>query len=510
MRCLLTLPFLIACEPFGPGGDPIEPPDGGQGRLHLSTDSLNFGDVSVANQGTTSLSFEVRNTGTGLLKIAGLDRPIGDPTQFSTNAPALLELEANQFESLTVWFTPTGSGAAMATLLPNGQSAIELNGRGLAPALSVNPALPSFGSEPVGCSAQQQILLTNTGEEDLRINEAEISGSPAFQVDVETPMDLAPGASDSAIVVFAPSSGNLHESVLQIQSNDPLHPVQALSLAAVGYEGQRVQEQFNYFPTGRTALLLVVNERANVISEANSSALVFQNFLADLEGLEWRVALSTMSSACTATSDPWMDWQDNANDVASALANGFGPPGIGSPMLFNKTLSLLERSDEGDCMEGFLQDDALLHIGLISDQPETSSGTVSNNLAAMEAQLNANQELEVFSLSSTGANGCPNTPRLVSAANASQGLHFDLCTESLEAFLKGISDRAILERNTKVTIELAEVPVVSTLSVTTDSHTLQAWHYISTDNALVIDGLVEGLTEGQTLQVEYLAAVECE
>ena len=131
-------------------------------------------------------------------------------------------------------------------------------------------------------------------------------------------------------------------------------------------------------------------------------------------------------------------------------------------------------------------------------------------LAAMEAQLNSNQALEVFSLSGVGTNGCPNTPRLISAANASQGLHFDLCTENLETFLKGISDRAVLERNTQVTIELAEVPVLSTLSVTTDNQPLEAWHYISTENTLVLDGLAEGLTEGQSLQVEYLAAVACE
>jgi hypothetical protein len=327
---------------------------------------------------------------------------------------------------------------------------------------------------------------------------------------LDTPLALDPGNSTHAILVFAPSSGNLHEGVLQIQSNDPEQPVQALPLNAVGFEGQRVQEGFTYSPTGRTALLLILNERANVLAQAQASTAVFSAFLADLAGLEWRVALSTMSSACTATPNSWMDWQDNPNDVANALADGFGPSGIGSAMLFNKTRSLLERSDDGECLGGFLQSDSLLQIGLISDQPESSGGTVNENLSEMANQLATNQDLEIFSLSGTGDNGCPNTPRLASAATTSQGVHFDLCAESLETFLKALSDRAQQERDSQVNFELAEAPVVSTLQVSAGGQAIEAWQYLSTSNSLVVDGAAEGLTEGQAIQLEYLAAVDCQ
>ena len=510
MRRLSCLLILIACEPFGPGGDPIEPPGGGQGRLYVSTDNLDFGEVSVADQGSAFLSFNVRNTGTGLLKIAGLDRPLGDSESFSTNAPPLMELEPNDVQELTVEFTPGGSGPTSATLLPNGLSAIQLSGSGLAPALSINPENLVFKSEAIGCSAQQLLELTNAGEEDLNIESAAVSGSPAFSVDADTPLSLSPGESAAAILVFAPTSGNLHESVLLFESNDPQLPVRSLSLSAVGFEGQRVKQTFNYYPTGRTSLLLILNERSSVLGNINSSVQVFTDFLADLNGLEWQVALSNMSSACTSTNDPWMDWNDDANDVASALDTAFDQVNVGGSMVFNKAISLLERTDEGDCLEGFLQSDSFLQIGLISDQVESSMGTVGENLAAMENRLEADQDLEIFSFSGTGMNGCQNTPRLLSAANDSQGDHTDLCTENLETYLSTISNRAIQERNTSVTLDLAEIPVLSTLTVVANEQSIHSWQYISTSNQLIVNGQIENLSEGDDIFVEYLAAQDCE
>lgn len=510
MRRLFCMLILISCEPFGPGGEPIEPPGGGQGRLYLSTDNLDFGEVSVADQGSAFLSFNVRNTGTGLLKIAGLDRPLGDSESFSTNAPPLLELEPNGIQELRVQFTPGGSGPTSATLLPNGLSAIQLSGTGLAPALSINPEDLLFDSEPIGCSAQKLLQLTNSGEEDLNLESANITGSSAFNVDSDAPITLSPGESTAVILVFAPTSGNLHESVLLLQSNDPKLPVRTLSLSAVGFEGQRVKQSFNYYPTGRTSLLLVLNERYSVLAHADSSVQVFTDFLADLNGLEWQVAISNMSSACTSTPDPWMDWNDDTNDVASALDAAFDQANVGASMMFNKAISLLERTDEGDCLEGFLQGDSLLQVGFISDQVESSTGTVGENLSVMEDQLAADQELEIFSFSGTGTSGCPNTPRLRSAANDSQGVHTDLCSEELDAYLETVSNRAIQERDTSVTLNLAEIPVLSTLSVVANEQTIQTWQYISTNNQLIVNGQIENLSEGDDILVEYLAALDCE
>jgi len=507
---LICTALLVACEPFGPGGDSPGPPDGGQGRLHLSTDSLDFGSLSVAEEGDRSLSFSVRNTGNGLLKVAGLNKPIGDASVFSTDAPPLLELKPDETQEIWVQFSPTGSGDYGATLLPNGQATLQLIGTGLAPALHTAPEDLSFENEPVGCSSQKILEIFNDGEEALDLHSAEISGSPAFRIDLEAPLWLEPGTSTDAIVVFAPSTGSMHSSVLQLQSNDPERPTHVLPLSALGYEGASVNEQFEYEPYGRTDLLLVLNERATVISRIDANNDGIEDYLESLEGLDWRLAVSNMESTCQVTSKAWLDSNDPLSEAASALTSALSLSGTGGQKLFEKASSLLQRTDEGDCLDGFLRENSLLQIAFISDQPDSSAGSVSSNIQDMMDQLASNQSLSISSFSGTGSGGCVNTPRLSSATSASQGAHVDLCAEDLSVFLDELSEQALEERDSTVSYGLAEPPVVSTLSVRANERDLTAWNYLSTSNQLVVDGLVEELQEGDEILVSYLAAVSCE
>jgi hypothetical protein len=476
----------------------------------VSKDRLEFGALSVLEEGSTSMVFSVRNTGNGLLKVAGLNKAIGGEAVFSSDAPALLELEPDQAQQIRVVFSPMGSKDYEAILFPNGQATIQLSGKGLAPSLGTVPESLSFENKPIGCSSQQILQIQNIGEEDLELQAVEITGSSAFRVDVDAPIVLAPETSTEAILVFAPASGNLHNSVLQIQSNDPETPVQVLPLSAVGFEGESVSQQFSYAPYGRADLLFVINEKASVISHLTGNQSAIENFLMDLSGLDWRVAITNIGASCHLMSTAWVDGDTDMTQAASALSSAFNQSGTGGQKLFEKALSLLERTDEGDCMEGFLRENALLQFAFVSDLTETSSGSVTENLNDMEAQLESWQSLSVSSFSGTGSNGCIHTPRLASAANATQGVHVDLCTADLSDFLDELASRALQERDTTVALDLAEIPVLSTLTARANGTVLSAWQYLSTSNQLIVDGQLEELVEGDEIFVDYLSAVACE
>ena len=509
MNRLLLGTALMACEPFGPGGAPPEPPRG-QGQLFIDTDSLNFGEVSVGNLDVPVLDFVVRNSGTGLLKVAGLNHPLGDSEAFRTDAPPLLELNPNESLRIAVEFLPQSSSDYSATLLPNGLMEITLTGTGLAPQLTTTPEEFTFQSQPVGCNQQQQLVLENVGDEPLELDSITVSGSTAFVVDSELPLTLLPGEQSESILVFSPSTGGMHSGVLAVQSNDPLHPTSVFPLDAIGYEGEQVRESHSYQPTGRADFLFLVNERSSVRSHLSPDSDTLEDFLSSLLSLDWRVAVSNMGASCTLGSLPWLESSNSLSLNTSALYSALSMVGSGGTALFDKATLLLERTDPGDCFEGFLRSDSLLQLVFFTDQTETSSGTVENHIQDWEDQLFDEQNLVVSSLSGKGFGSCVNSVRLAEAVGSTAGSHLDLCSDSLESFLSELSLRALEEIEKSVSLDLEESPVVSTLSVSHAGESLHSWQYLSSTNRIVLDGEANDLNEGDEIEIEYLAAVDCE
>ena len=510
MHRLLFATFLIACEPFGPGGATPDPPVGGRGELYIEIDQLDFGDISVLQDDVPELDFVVRNSGTGLLKVAGLNHTVGDSEAFTSDAPPLLELSPNESSRITIRFSPKSSEDYTATLFPNGEKEIQLSGSGLAPKLQATPQELEFDSQAVGCNQQHQLLFTNTGEESLELAEIAISGSPAFVVDSEVPTVLAPDESSSSILVFSPSTGGMHSSVLSVESNDPLNPTTVFSLQALGYEGERVSEQYEYNPTGRSDFLLVLNERTSVRNHLASSTEVVEQFLTDLENVDWRIAVSNMSQSCSIGVDPWIDSSGTLENNTAALLNALIETGLGGTELFDKATLLLERTDEGDCLEGFLREESLLQIVFISDQTEGSLGSVDSHIQAMTSQLHSSQELAISSFSGRGTSSCLNSPRLIDAAEDTNGTQLDICADDFANFLAELSETATHQIDNTVSIGLAEFPVVSTLEVTHEGQALHSWQYISSDNKIILDGDANDLQENDDIRIEYLSAVVCD
>src|ERR1700683_2457996 len=80
--------------------------------------------------------------------------------------------------------------------------------------LAVTPSTVAFGSVQIGSSVSQSVGLNNTGNENLKINQATVVRS-AFSISgLNMPLTLAPGQSVSFTTIFAPqSSGSMSGSV---------------------------------------------------------------------------------------------------------------------------------------------------------------------------------------------------------------------------------------------------------------------------------------------------------
>jgi hypothetical protein len=206
--------------------------------ITLSVYELRF---AAQPQGTASAPQEITlsNIGNADLDIRSISISGENNQQFSEthNCPtAPATLPPNSACQIQVVFKPLISGDLSAALSVSDNASgspqsVALTGHSgaPAPAVSLSPEVLSFGSQRVGANSKMQVvLLKNTGSTTLNINSAiRIDGASASefhfhsvqQACPETTGELAPDASCSIGIVFAPVSSGAKNAQLIIDDD---------------------------------------------------------------------------------------------------------------------------------------------------------------------------------------------------------------------------------------------------------------------------------------------------
>jgi Abnormal spindle-like microcephaly-assoc'd, ASPM-SPD-2-Hydin len=101
---------------------------------------------------------------------------------------------------------------------------------GSASAIDVSPASLDFGSVIVGQNKDLTLTVRNNGTAALTVNSA-TSSNPRFSlVNLSTPLNLAPGASQAVGVRFTPTAAGSQTGTLTISSNDLVRPAVTVNL----------------------------------------------------------------------------------------------------------------------------------------------------------------------------------------------------------------------------------------------------------------------------------------
>ncbi len=102
-----------------------------------------------------------------------------------------------------------------------------------AAAIAASPAALDFGSLFVGNEAEAEVVVTNPGTEALVVSDVSVSGV-GFSVAPAEGFTLAPFASDTLTVTFAPGSEGVQTGALALASDAPGTPVLEVPLAGEG------------------------------------------------------------------------------------------------------------------------------------------------------------------------------------------------------------------------------------------------------------------------------------
>jgi hypothetical protein len=482
--------WLLACSPLGPwnnGGD-----DSGVAalRLELSPALVDFGQVSSSRGIPTERSFTLYNLGESPIKITGHDEPLGDPG-FYVEAVAVIELGPGEEEELPVFFLPAADRLFVAELLVRpGEQILRLEADGLAPVLEAGPA--EVGATVVGCASPGLVEIRNTGREKLQISavqslstELEITGFPP---------EVGPGATAAIDLFFVPERTGNRTAFLQISSNDPQNPTSSTTIEALGYEGSRIQENFRYYPTERTDIL-VLSEGASAQGPDTSAFYLDQ---LRMDNVDYQLTALSGGSPCPIGSPPYATRSDTALQGSAVMNRAFRQAaGPWDSQLPDLALLALGETGSGGCLEGFRRDDATLEILLVADGP--GEEPAPDLLAQLE--LLAPKGLRISGLLPQSCGSIPAWEELVGQTG---GTLEDSCSLDWEAAFQRLGELPNAQQ--PVAYPLDQLPVPSSITVMVGGSPWTAWHWESATNEVVMDSAP---ALGSSVVIEYISQVEC-
>jgi conserved repeat domain len=208
--------------------------------------AIDFGAQAIGTT-TASRTVNLSNTGSAPLSIGSV--AISNPAAgfaIVLNSCSGYVLPLGGACRVDVTFSPTSVGPSATTLTftdnaPDSPQSVSLTGAGIippAPVASVAPGSVDFGNQTTATtSAPHVVTLSNTGDAPMTVSAASVSGTNAANFatssDGCTGESLAPAASCTVAVTFAPSATGSRSATLQFVDNAAGTP-QSVALNGTG------------------------------------------------------------------------------------------------------------------------------------------------------------------------------------------------------------------------------------------------------------------------------------
>jgi hypothetical protein len=160
------------------------------------------------------------------------------------------------------------------------------------------------------------------------------------------------------------------------------------------------------------------------------------------------------------------------------------------------------------CNANFMRDGALLHIIMVSDEPEQSSGSWSNYVNRIQAAKGSASLVKLSAIVGDYPGGCgsadPGTG-YYDAVNYTGGEFLSICASSWSSYMTALAKASI----SVDTYELQATPVESTIKVlVNDVEVTSGWYYDEASNTVVFEkDIPEG---GDVVKVSYAGKANCD
>ena len=244
--------------------------------ITVSPSSHDYGAVLLGQGG--SQSFTVTNDGTSDLTVSVTSLAGANAAEFNIDGGGgPFTLSPGTSQTVTVGFYPSTAGAKVASLdltsddPDEGNVSISLTGSGEAavPDITVSPSSHDYGSVVLGQSGSQNFTVTNDGTSDLTVSATALTGANAAEFNIDSgggSFTLIPGASQTVMVGFYPSTAGAKVASLDLTSDDPDEGNVSVSLTGTGSNAPPPGVSLEQIDTGGAASTSAVSTLTTVTS----------------------------------------------------------------------------------------------------------------------------------------------------------------------------------------------------------------------------------------------------
>ncbi len=498
--------FTTGCSEYdlndNPRAVPAAPPD-----IVVDPVSLQFG--ALADGETEIQKFRVTNVGEGPLTIDAISIVSGlSFTIVTENLETVLE--PTESKIVEVQFQPFQGNAnyGQAVVVSDDPDTpevfVDLMGTGLVPELKITPDVYDFGSLYVPCGDAIDLTFENVGYEDLVIDSFDYvsGGALSFTHNLSLPLTLAPGEQAVGRVAFDGNDVGTDYGQLDVFSNDPRGVVSASQQGAADVEGQ-VSDVFQVPVNPPVDILFAVDQSCSMDTEAAALAAAFSDFISTINSVTqgWQIGVVTHDHGCFNGGVLTQTTPNYQSIFQQAVSDGNQE--VWSEALLALSDIALSQTGAGGCNAGFLRPGAMLHLILVSDEPE-QSGT---DWATWVNTLQGYASPGMFKISSiVDLGGCGLGPNgYDDAALATGGEILNICNSSWSSQVSVLASASLTGLNT---YNLSDTPIPSSITVTVDGQVwTSGWTYDYVNNAVVFNN--PQFQGGETIEIDYDILSSC-
>jgi len=482
-------------------------------QIRVEPEFIDFGALT-ADQ-TVADSFTVTNVGDGDLEVEGIEL-LGSTSSFTILTPEedlSFVLPGSASAEIEVAFTPLGADeqVAEASITSNDEDShkvtVELFGEGLVADLQIDPNPYDFGDTYIGCPHSGEIDLINVGYDALTIDSVSMTASETFALltELPLPMTLQPEEFATVSVEFLPLADIDYTATLTVTHDAPAGVDEGEAYGAGLYAGEFTDTwEIPYDPP--VDLIFSVDQSGSMSDDAASLAAQFTSFISQLSDYttDWHIIVANNDDGCNSGGILTYSTPGYEGTFQYEVQQGGGSY---TEKLLTVTSNAVDKTDAGECNSGFMRTDAMLHIIMVSDEPEQSANSWDTYVNQVIAKKGSSSNVKMSAIAGDWPGGCQTAAAGVGyyeASQATNGEFLSICS-NWSSMVGTLADASIQMSD----YELSHTPDADTIVVTVDGELrYDGWYYEASTNTVIFDQRIP--EEGETVNITYSALANCD
>ncbi len=491
---------------------------GGSGaEIRVEPSHIDFGELESGE--LAEETFEIFSEGSGVLEVRGISLNVDDLGFELDLDDTSFYLDPEDSKVVEVEFMAITSDNAVATVtvVSNAdnepEETVGLEGRGLIPELEIDPDPLDFGTVYVGCQDSQTVALRNKGEDLLEIYEVTVDDTDlVYTPNFDLPVLLDPGQEVTMDVAWTPAATGSAFGQILASSNEPLGERVAEQYGDAVYVNEHV-DTWELPDDPPSDILFIVDQSCSMDDDQARLASNFGYFIQNLNSytMDWQIIVANNDNGCNNTggilTPATSDYQSR---FSNAVQSGGGTYLESQEALLIPAANGVQNTDGGECNAGFMRSDALLHVVLVSDEPE-QSGSWSTYVTQILSKKGDADLVKISAIAGPVPDGCgtaaPGTG-YSEAVSYTDGLFLSICATDWSTYMEDLAIASVSVSSFDLSHDADE----ASLSVEVDGVTLTSDQYAydaSTNQVTILDAsaIPQG---GSDVSISYGELATCE